>query len=88
MNKGGTTQADKAMSLIISNARKKLNVSRVALAKALDISYQQVAKYETGVNRISFGKLVEIAKVLKLDISFFIKEYKKTIKASEDKECL
>ena len=88
MNKGGTTQADKAMSLIISNARKKLNVLRVALAKALDISYQQVAKYETGVNRISFGKLVEIAKVLKLDISFFIKEYKKTIKASEDKECL
>ena len=38
------------------------------IARALGISYQQVQKYETGMNRISCGRLYEIAKLLKMPV--------------------
>lgn len=37
----------------------------------LNITFQQVQKYERGVNRISSGKLYEIAHVLKRPLSYF-----------------
>src|SRR5690606_1853689 len=36
-----------------------------------EISYQQVQKYETGANRVSAGRLYEVAKKLDVDISYF-----------------
>ena len=40
------------------------------LATAIGISYQQVQKYETGANRVSAGRLHEIAKILGIDIAY------------------
>jgi transcriptional regulator with XRE-family HTH domain len=37
----------------------------------LGISYQQVQKYETGANRISAGRLFQIALSLDVDVSHF-----------------
>jgi len=37
--------------------RKALNITQLALADALGISYQQLQKYENGKNRISAAKL-------------------------------
>ncbi len=49
-----------------------------ALAAQIDLSYQQLQKYETGANRISAGMLAEIASILKVPISkFFPQETKK-----------
>jgi transcriptional regulator with XRE-family HTH domain len=41
------------------------------LAEALDVSYQQVQKYETGANRISAGRIFELARKLRVDVSYF-----------------
>jgi transcriptional regulator with XRE-family HTH domain len=41
------------------------------LATALAISYQQIQKYETGANRVSAGRLFEIAQRLEVDVNFF-----------------
>lgn len=41
------------------------------LAHCVGITSQQLQKYESGVNRIAVGKLVEIAAVLKVDMSVF-----------------
>lgn len=41
------------------------------LANSLGITFQQLQKYERGVNRISACRLYDISKVLKKDISFF-----------------
>lgn len=41
------------------------------LAKALNISYQQVQKYELGRNRISAGRLFALTSILGVPITFF-----------------
>jgi transcriptional regulator with XRE-family HTH domain len=46
-------------------------ISQQALAGALDLTFQQVQKYERGVNRIGAGRLSQIAAVLGTSIGFF-----------------
>lgn len=51
--------------------RKVLNISQYSLSGDLEISFQQLQKYESGENRISASKLYEISKILKTSPSFF-----------------
>lgn len=51
--------------------RKILRVSQEKLAEGLDLTFQQVQKYERGANRISASKLFEIAKALNTPVSYF-----------------
>ena len=55
----------------IRERRTALGLTQEHLANALDISYQQVQKYETGANRVSAGRLFEISTKLGVDVSFF-----------------
>ncbi len=41
------------------------------LAEAVGIKFQQIQKYETGMNRVSASRLWDIANVLSVDVSFF-----------------
>ncbi len=41
------------------------------LAGAVGIKFQQIQKYETGMNRVSASRLWDIAHVLGVDVSFF-----------------
>ena len=41
------------------------------LAEAVGIKFQQIQKYETGMNRVSASRLWDISKVLGVDVSFF-----------------
>ena len=55
----------------IRERRTQLGLTQEHLASALAISYQQVQKYETGANRVSAGRLYEIAQRLEVDVSYF-----------------
>lgn len=55
----------------VRHRRTLLGLTQEQLAAALDISYQQIQKYETGANRVSAGRLYEIAQELDTDVSFF-----------------
>ena len=55
----------------IRERRTVLGLTQEHLASALDISYQQVQKYETGANRVSAGRLYEVARKLDVDVSYF-----------------
>lgn len=48
-----------------------LGLTQEQLAVALNISYQQIQKYETGANRVSAGRLFQIAQRLAVDVSYF-----------------
>lgn len=53
-------------------ARRRLSkVSQVELADCIGLSFQQVQKYERGLNRVSASKLYAIAKRLGVPISHF-----------------
>jgi transcriptional regulator with XRE-family HTH domain len=55
----------------VRSRRTELGMTQHDLAQALGISYQQVQKYETGANRVSSGRLYEIAQKLEVDIAHF-----------------
>ncbi len=55
--------------------RKSLNISQTELATGLGLTFQQVQKYERGLNRISASKLFEISRALKAPIAFFFEGY-------------
>jgi transcriptional regulator with XRE-family HTH domain len=54
--------------------RTLLGTSQVALAEAIGLTFQQVQKYEKGVNRVSSSRLVDIASALDVDVSHFFQE--------------
>ncbi|WP_273758199.1 helix-turn-helix domain-containing protein [Bartonella sp. AU55XJBT] len=51
--------------------RKILKMSQKTLGDALGVSFQQIQKYENGLNRVSAGRLMEISDILTVPISFF-----------------
>jgi len=55
--------------------RTQLGVSQTQLGKELGISFQQVQKYEKGVNRISAGRLQKISTVLNVPVAFFFEPF-------------
>lgn len=48
-----------------------LGISQKEMAENLGITFQQVQKYENGINRISASRLWDISKVLKIPVEFF-----------------
>jgi len=69
--KGRADNVDKLVSRRLKMRRMILGLSQNDLGKAVDVSIQQVQKYEKATNRISSGKLFAFAKYLKVPISYF-----------------
>jgi transcriptional regulator with XRE-family HTH domain len=55
---------DIALGAAVRIRRRSLGISQEALAEKCGVSFQQVQKYENGANRISFSRLVQIARAL------------------------
>ena len=51
--------------------RLMLGISQGELADALDLSFQQVQKYEKGTNRIGASRLAHISRFLQVPVAFF-----------------
>ena len=51
--------------------RTLLGMSQEQLGEALDITFQQVQKYERGANRVSASRLWDISQILDVSIGYF-----------------
>ena len=51
--------------------RLYLGMSQSTLARELGLTFQQVQKYERGLNRISASRLFDLTRVLDVPVSFF-----------------
>ena len=78
--KKSTGSIDKEIGKRVRMRRISIGMSQEKLGELLDLTFQQVQKYEKGTNRISVGRLVDIAKILGVDIHFFFNGIK-SIKA-------
>ena len=58
-------------------------ISQTELANKLGVSFQQLQKYEKGVNRVGAGRLARIAEVLMLQVSFFFGDDHTPLEANE-----
>src|SRR5690606_22748951 len=56
---------DVALGAAVRTRRRTIGMSQEALADQCGVSFQQVQKYENGANRISFSRLVQIARALR-----------------------
>jgi transcriptional regulator with XRE-family HTH domain len=63
--------ADIEMGRRIRLRRRETGISQIRLARYLGLSFQQVQKYEKGINRVGAGRLQQIAKMLGVDMPFF-----------------
>ncbi len=54
--------------------RTLLGMSQEKLGNAVSLTFQQIQKYERGVNRIGSSRLFQFAKVLDVPVSFFFDE--------------
>lgn len=73
-NPNSNTKVD-SIDLYVSKRLKMrrviLGLSQKKLAEAVDVSIQQIQKYEKSTNRISSGKLYSLANLLKVPIGYF-----------------
>lgn len=77
-----STPVDKFVGGKVRERRTELKVSQERLAEVIDISVQQLQKYESGANRIGASRLFSIAEALDKPIGFFFGE--DDAKARED----
>lgn len=67
----GATKNDAELGIRIRLRRTEQGISQEALGARLGVSFQQVQKYEKGVNRVSAARLQEIATALDVPVTFF-----------------
>lgn len=58
-----------------------LGISQKKMAEKLGITFQQVQKYENGINRISASRLWDISKLLKVQVEYFFDGMNESIQA-------
>lgn len=58
-------------------------MSQEELAEALDVTYQQVQRYENGTNRLKVEKLQAVAEALSVPLSYFFESYTSSAVAEE-----
>jgi transcriptional regulator with XRE-family HTH domain len=62
---------DKHVGSRVRMRRMMLGMSQEKLGDALDLTFQQVQKYEKGTNRIGASRLQQISNILSVPVSFF-----------------
>jgi len=72
--KGRADNIDRLVSKRLKVRRMMLGLSQQDLGGAVDVSIQQIQKYEKASNRISSGKLFTLSKFLKVPISYFFEQ--------------
>jgi len=65
---------DVHVGTVIRRRRRHLAMGQEVLAAALDVTPQQIQKYETAQSRVSASKLFEIARALKVPVAYFFSE--------------
>jgi transcriptional regulator with XRE-family HTH domain len=71
MTKKAPNPIDKHVGSRVRMRRMMLGMSQEKLGDALQLTFQQVQKYEKGANRIGASRLQQIAQILQVSVSFF-----------------
>ena len=74
VSKGFSSPIDGHVGARIRSRRTLLGLSQATLAEAIGLTFQQVQKYEKGMNRVSPSRLMDIANVLDVSVPYFFEE--------------
>lgn len=65
------SKADAFAGARLRDARQLAGMSQTELAERVNVSFQQIQKYEKGANRISASRLQEFAQILNVPPAYF-----------------
>jgi transcriptional regulator with XRE-family HTH domain len=71
LRKKKANPVDRHVGARVRMRRLMLEMTQTELGNKLDLTFQQVQKYEKGTNRIGASRLQHIAEVLQVPVSFF-----------------
>lgn len=83
-----TIEVDKAVGLKIKLFRIACGMSRQQLALKINVTHQQLQKYETGANRVTVGRLVALSKALKKPIVDFFNDDTQVLPNDHERLCI
>jgi transcriptional regulator with XRE-family HTH domain len=66
-----TSLVDDYVGVRIRERRRDLGLSSAEFAEKIGVSYQQLNKYERAVDRVTAGRLYEIARAMNTPIDYF-----------------
>src|SRR5262244_2719043 len=75
MTQRGGDPRDAEIGRRVRTLRLQRGLSQTELGSLINVTFQQVQKYEKGTNRISAGRLQRIAEVLTVPVSFFFARF-------------
>ena len=55
--------------------RLALGLTQTKVAKAINVTFQQIQKYEKGINGVSSVRLLQLSNYLKVPINYFFENY-------------
>ncbi len=55
--------------------RLSLGLTQTKVANAINVTFQQIQKYEKGTNGVSSSRLLQLAVFLKVPVSYFYEDY-------------
>ncbi len=58
----------------VRQRRRLLGITQTDLGDAIGVTFQQVQKYERGVNRIGASRLYDLCRVLDVSIDYFFED--------------
>ena len=66
--------------------RLSLGLTQTKVAQAINVTFQQIQKYEKGTNGVSSNRLMQLSQFLKVPIIYFFEDYKefKDVKIGEE----
>ena len=70
----------------IRRRRWMVGMTQQQLGEAVGIKFQQIQKYETGMNRVSASRLYEISKALDVPVAFFFEAVDEPANENESAE--
>ena len=66
--------------------RLSLGLTQTKVAQAINVTFQQIQKYEKGTNGVSSNRLMQLSQFLKVPIIYFFEDFKefKDVNANEE----
>jgi len=74
MPKKQTNPIDVQVGNRVRIRRMLIGMSQEHLGELLGLTFQQVQKYEKGINRIGAGRLFDVARILNVPVNFFYRD--------------
>ncbi len=65
---------DRHLGEKLRERRLEVGMTQETLADLLGITFQQIQKYEKGINRISASRLFEMTRILSVSVTYFFED--------------